>query len=167
MHARSGSPKQETRTGKPIGEPLNGHEGNVLSAAFSPDGKRIVTASADNTARLWDAETGHPISEPLKGHADAVLSAAFSPDGKRIVTASADKTVRLWEIFANTQELMSCAKAVTPRCLTAAQRNMFGLPPEPRPWCIELEKWPYHTHAWKQWLSDTRAGKSTPLPTAP
>ena len=39
-----------------------------MSAAFSPDGKRIVTASADKTARLWDADTGKPIGEPLKGH---------------------------------------------------------------------------------------------------
>ena len=67
------------------------------SAAFSPDGKRIVTASADKTARLWDAETGKPIGEPLRGHADTVSSAAFSPDGKRIVTASDDKTARLWD----------------------------------------------------------------------
>ena len=60
----------------------------MLSAAFSPDGKRIVTASADKTARLWDAATGKPIGEPLKGHERLVYSVAFSPDGKRIVTAS-------------------------------------------------------------------------------
>ena len=65
-----------------------GHDDAVLSAAFSPDGKRIVTASSDKTARVWDAATGQPIGEPLKGHDDAVSSAAFSPDGTRIVTAS-------------------------------------------------------------------------------
>jgi WD40 repeat protein len=69
----------------------------VLSAAFSPDSTRIVTASADDSARLWDAGTGKPICEPLRGHEDAVLSAAFSPDGNRIVTASQDKTARLWD----------------------------------------------------------------------
>ena len=68
-----------------------------MSAAFSPDGKRIVTASQDKTARIWDAATGKPIGEPLKGHEDAVMSAAFSPDGKRIVTASQDKTARIWD----------------------------------------------------------------------
>ena len=94
-------------------------------------------------------------------------SAAFSPDGKRIVTASDDKTARLWEIFADTQELVSHAKAGIPRCLTTAQRNAFFLPPEPPPWCIEMEKWPYNTPVWKQWLADTRAGRTPPLPTTP
>jgi hypothetical protein len=53
-----------------------------------------------------------------------------------------------------------------PRCLTPGQRNEFFLPPEPPRWCIELEKWPYHTPEWKQWLSNTRAGKQAPLPAA-
>ena len=59
----------------------------VNSAEFSPDGKRIVTASGDNTARIWDAETGK-LLHTLTGHEDRVNSAEFSPDGKRIVTAS-------------------------------------------------------------------------------
>jgi WD40 repeat protein len=58
---------------------------------------RIVTASEDKTARLWDGQTGKPIGEPLRGHGDRVVSAAFSPDGRRIVTASWDKTARLWD----------------------------------------------------------------------
>ena len=62
--------------------------------------------------------------------------------------------------------MVSHAKAAIPRYLTPAQRKEFFLPPEPPLWCVELEKWPYHTDAWKQWLSDTRAGKSPPLPAA-
>jgi hypothetical protein len=71
--------------------------GTLVTAALSPDGKRILTASRDYTARLWDAETGKQIGEPLAGHRDTVSSAAFSPDGKRIVTASYDNTARLWD----------------------------------------------------------------------
>jgi WD40 repeat protein len=86
----------DAATGKPIGEPLTGHEASVSSVVFSPDGKCILTASWDRTARIWDAATGNPIGQPLKGHENLVRSAAFSPSGKRIVTASYDKTARIW-----------------------------------------------------------------------
>jgi WD40 repeat protein len=75
---------------------LNGHEGSVNSAAFSPDGSRIVTASDDKTARISDAASGKEIAV-LRGHGDRVFSAAFNPDGSRIVTASGDKTARIWD----------------------------------------------------------------------
>jgi WD40 repeat protein len=75
---------------------FEGHTAQVYDAAFSPDGKRIVTASGDDTARIWDAATGATIAV-LNGHSDSVLSAAFSRQGDRIVTASADETVRVWD----------------------------------------------------------------------
>ena len=67
-----------------------------MECVLLPDGARIVTASEDHTARLWDATTGMKITA-LRGHEDAVLSASFSPDGTRIVTASNDHTARLWD----------------------------------------------------------------------
>src|SRR5262249_42902698 len=60
---------------------LKGHESSVVDAAFSPDGKRIVTASGDNTTRLWDAETGQSIGELKAPGGGFVYSAAYSPDG--------------------------------------------------------------------------------------
>ena len=74
------------------------HSEAVVSAAFSPDGRRVVTASYDKTARLWDAATGKPIGD-LVGHTDNLVSAAFSPDGLRIVTTSWDYTARLWVLL--------------------------------------------------------------------
>jgi WD40 repeat protein len=81
---------------------LKGHTLFVQSAAFSPDGKRVVTASGDHTARLWDAQSGKEIAV-LKGHTGEVVSAAFSPDGKRVVTASDDQTARLWDAESGTE----------------------------------------------------------------
>jgi Tol biopolymer transport system component len=75
---------------------LSGHDDAVNSAAFSPDGTRIVTASGDGTARLWDAATAKEIAV-LRGHDESVHSAAFSPGGTRIVTASSDNTARIWD----------------------------------------------------------------------
>ncbi len=83
-------------------EILRGHGAPVSSAAFSPDGTRIVTASFDKTGRLWDAATGKQIAV-LSGHDDRVRSAAFSPDGTRVVTASNDKTARLWDVATGKQ----------------------------------------------------------------
>src|SRR5271170_6927233 len=75
---------------------LAGHTGLVNSVAFSPDGSRIVTASWDTTARMWDAKTGAALAT-LSGHKFWVNSAAFSPDGGRVVTTSWDKTARVWD----------------------------------------------------------------------
>ena len=66
------------------------------SAVFSPDGRRVLTASRDKTAQLWEAESGK-LLVTFQGHTDAVESAVFSPDGRRVLTASRDKTARLWE----------------------------------------------------------------------
>ncbi|KAF7351988.1 WD-REPEATS-REGION domain-containing protein [Mycena venus] len=77
---------------------IEGHTDTVYSVAFSPDGKRIVSGSRDNTMCLWDAESGMAIGEPFEGHTDVVYSVAFSPDGKRIVSGSQDNTVRVWDV---------------------------------------------------------------------
>jgi len=71
------------------------HNGPVYSAVFSPDGRRILTASEDKTAKVHDLE-GKVIAN-LK-HDARIISAVFSPDGSRILTASWDKTVKLWDM---------------------------------------------------------------------
>src|SRR5207247_169006 len=83
----------EATTGQPVTPPLK--HGRVVSAvAFSPDGRRVVTAS--DTARVWDATSGQPVTIPLK-HGAGVNTAAFSSDGRRVVTASYDHTARVWD----------------------------------------------------------------------
>ena len=64
--------------------------------AFSPDGRRIVSGSEDQTLKVWDAETGQE-TLTLKGHTGSVYSVAFSPDGRRIVSGSQDGTLKVWD----------------------------------------------------------------------
>ena len=65
-------------------------------AAFSPDGARILTASTDKTAKLWDAASGKLIAS--FDHQACVKHGAFSPDGARILTACWDRqTAKLWD----------------------------------------------------------------------
>ena len=75
------------------------HRLGVATAFFSDDGSRVVTASKDKSARVWDAETGSPLTEPL-WHEQGVGSAVFSADGQRVVTASDDGTVHVWDVRA-------------------------------------------------------------------
>jgi WD40 repeat protein len=74
---------------------LTGHSDWVTGAAYSPDGRRIATASKDGSARIWDAATGKQIMALSQGH--WVTSAAFSADGRRLVTASSDGRARVWD----------------------------------------------------------------------
>jgi WD40 repeat protein len=85
---------RDTQTGDEVS--LLGHTDDVLFVAFSPDGKRIVSASFDRTIRIWNSETGDMVLDPLRGHTDWVYSAVFSPDGRRIASASRDETIRIW-----------------------------------------------------------------------
>jgi len=75
---------------------LSGHDGAVFGVQYSPDGRLIATASADRTARLWNAGTGDVI-HVLNGHDDDVSAVAFSPDGRTLATCSDDHTIKLFE----------------------------------------------------------------------
>jgi len=77
----------------------------VTAVAWSPDGKRVATASGDRTARVWNAVSGQAVTPPL-AHEGWVTAVAWSPDGKRVATASEDKTARVWDAVSG--------QAVTP-----------------------------------------------------
>jgi WD40 repeat protein len=107
-------------TGEPV--VLRGHEGSVVSAAFSPDGTHVVTASSDDAAQVWRADgTGEPVV--LRGHERPVWSAAFSPDGTHVVTAAEDRTARVWRVEWRT--LLAFLAMSTTACLTPEDRQRY------------------------------------------
>jgi WD40 repeat protein len=87
---------------------FSGHSDLVVSAAFSSDGKWLVTGSRDNTARVWEVASGKQILL-LSGNTSQVNSVAFSPDGTKVLTGS--NTVRLWNISIDKQQITFTAPA--------------------------------------------------------
>ena len=77
-----------------LDQALEGHSGAIRCVAFSADGGRLASGSADCTVRLWDPSDGSS-HKVLKGHAEEVHSVAFSMDGHQLVSTSADGTVKV------------------------------------------------------------------------
>ena len=86
----SGSEQMEVQYGE-----YRGHDGAVLSAALSPDGLTLASASKDCTIRLWDMQRGKSV-RTLEGHKDQVRAVCFSPDGQTLLSAGNDKLIFLW-----------------------------------------------------------------------
>ena len=76
---------------------LAGHAAGVRACAVTPNGRRVVSASADHTLKVWDLATGQTLWT-LAGHAAEVVACAVTPDGRRVVSASADHTLKVWDL---------------------------------------------------------------------
>ncbi len=103
----------DVATGKEILRlPNTAHAQVVFRAAFSPDGTRLATASADHTVKVWDAATGKDLLT-LQGHTTTVYDVGFSPDGKRLVSAAGNffarttgGEVKVWDLAGGKELLM-------------------------------------------------------------
>jgi WD40 repeat protein len=73
------------------------HSAQVWGVAADPKDERIITASFDHSARIWDRATGRPLTPPLV-HRLGVSEAVFNPDGAYALTGSWDGTARLWKV---------------------------------------------------------------------
>jgi WD40 repeat protein/tRNA A-37 threonylcarbamoyl transferase component Bud32 len=85
---------------------LRGHFDGIRGVTFSPDGKRLASASQDRTVKIWDPNTGQELLT-LVGHGSTVSGVAFSPDGQLLASAGWDGNIILW----NGRPLDECAAA--------------------------------------------------------
>jgi WD40 repeat protein len=115
-------------------ETFKGHKGPIYSAAFSKDGTRLLTASFDETARIWDVASGRE-SQVFWGHSGPVYGAEFSSDEQTVLTAGDDATARLWNVeTGQTQRILRgqsgplhTAEFGGSKVLTAATQPYFRL----------------------------------------
>jgi WD40 repeat protein len=98
----------------------------VTAIAFDRRGRLVATASADRTARVWDAFTGRSIAA-LGGHDDSVTAVAFGSDSRTIVTGSFDESARVYrcEVCGDTSDLLKLASERVKRSLTAEERRQY------------------------------------------
>ncbi|WP_414563460.1 MULTISPECIES: eIF2A-related protein [unclassified Anabaena] len=105
------------------------HQDYIATVNWSHDGKYIITASHDKTARIWDL-SGKLITE-IKGHQDAVFVANLSHDGRHIITASFDKTVRIWDFFGKELAILKHQDHVTNASLSHDGQRIITITENP------------------------------------
>jgi WD40 repeat protein len=86
----------DARDGKPVGK-LEGHRRFVTGLVFTPDGKKLISSSADYTIRIWDWPERRPAGM-FRGHRDEVDGLDVSPDGKTLASRCKDGTIHLWDL---------------------------------------------------------------------
>jgi hypothetical protein len=94
--ARAGSSGDGSESG-PALLTLEGHTRTVWACAATADGKRVVSASADRTLKVWDLLSGRALAT-LEGHTSSVSACALTTDGRCIVSASEDRTLKVWDL---------------------------------------------------------------------
>ena len=79
---------------------LSGHFKAILAVAITPDGQRAVSASSDNTLKVWDLSSGEE-AHTLSGHSKAILAVAITSDGQQAISASSDNTLKVWDLSSD------------------------------------------------------------------
>jgi WD40 repeat protein len=106
---------------------LSGHTGLLYGVAFSPDGRRVATTSADRTAKVWDVSIGSTRSEqPLtlyNLHSFSVTGVSFSPDGKRLATSNTEGEARIYALPI--EDIVAIAKSRVTRALTTDECRKY------------------------------------------
>ena len=106
---------------------LRGHEKRVHSVAFSPDGNKIVSGSADKTVRIWNAESGALLGSPME-HARRLREGQWSSDGRMLVTLNGDDAVQRWDatLFKTTGPIVHHGAFIQHLAITLTATQVVG-----------------------------------------
>jgi len=138
-----------------------------LRASFSPDELHVLAVTDHGDICIVDLKRAAVVAV-LRGQGTdpgGYRNAYFSLDGVRVIGIG-PSSIAIWRIFQSTEDLIQHSKRVLPRCMAQDELMEAFLETEPPQWCIDMGKWPYDTPRWKEYLSQTRAGRAATLPRA-
>ncbi|HEY9702252.1 MAG TPA: hypothetical protein V6C58_07385, partial [Allocoleopsis sp.] len=107
-----------------------GHRSLVSSITVTPDGKKVISGSADNTLKVWELATGKEL-RTLTGYSNGVNSVCVTPDGQQVISGSADNTLKVWDLatgeciatFIAEYPILCCAVAPDGRTIVAGDSS--------------------------------------------
>lgn len=104
---------------------LTGHQQAINAIHFSPDGRKLASASFDKKIKLWNGKTGAFLAT-LTGHVAAVYALAWAPDSRMLASASKDSTLKVWHTADDVKPAEASAKAQGTRKFAAALETLSG-----------------------------------------
>ena len=98
---------------------LQGHRDGVTAVAVTPDGSEVISASFDETLKVWDRKSGEEL-RTLRGHRDRVTAVAVTPNGSEVISASEDRTLKVWDRKSGNVTASFTADGALRACAVAA-----------------------------------------------
>ena len=146
---------------------LIGHTADIYGVEFSPDGRRLATASSDRTIKLWDTATGLEVFT-LRGHTAGLMCVAFGPDGRRLASGGFDRTVRIWDATPLPAEILAEHEALFRQKLaTFEQLRHAGNPAAEGERLARLGRWPRAAAAFAKAVEQDSENPLSDLPLFP
>jgi hypothetical protein len=135
-------------------------------------GRRIVVGQAGSgILRIYELDTKNQVWAFQADTNDCCMPVGMEvlPGADRLITLWSERgtfRLRTWRLLSTNEAATQYAKSIIPECLSPQSRKDLGVQPEPPPWCIEMEKRPYGSNAWKRWLKEKMTGNISPSPAA-
>jgi WD40 repeat protein len=134
-----------------------------------PGDRIVVSGGSGSNLHIYDLATKDQILSFATDSSEYSMLEALqaTSSGDQLITLwgeRGDYRLGTWRLFPTIAAASALAKEVVPECLSQSSRKNLGLDPDPPRWCIEMNKRPYDTLQWREWLSNRNAGRASAFP---